>query len=223
MMNESNDIDKNPLTERYLQKAQVRIIPEVWPWRMSWVFTGGCMVKSLWESRHSMCRPVHRACAARWPGEGTGCDTIGALAEVWRTGFLPFNPYNPLPISVCMSLPCNPYNTHIHCPSRKATSLLLSKWFLSNLSPPWCLSPTPTHLLSQQEDLHSTQNTASTISLICSSFLSLPDCPSSFSTRIEFYLHWEYFHDYPPALPMMLSYMPFLMFLTHYGTHHTAL
>lgn len=28
---EFNDIDKNPLTEGYLQKAQVRIIPEVWP------------------------------------------------------------------------------------------------------------------------------------------------------------------------------------------------
>ena len=157
-----------------------------------------------------------QACVQGLCSKGTGCDTIGALAEIWRTGFLPFNPCNPLSISVC------PYNTYTHCPSRKATSLLLSKWFLSNLSPPWCLSLTPTHLLSQQVDLHSTQNTASTISLVCSSFLSLPDCHSSFSTRIEFYLHWKYFHDYPPALPMMLSYMPFLMFLTHYGTHHTA-
>lgn len=32
----------------------------------------------------------------------------------------------------------------------------------------------PHHLLSQQMDSHSTQNTASTISLVCSSFLSLP-------------------------------------------------
>lgn len=124
MMNEFNDIDKNPLTKRYLQKAQVRIIPEVWPWRMSWVFTGGCTVKSLWESRHSMCRPVYRACAARWPGEGTGCDTIGALAEIWRTGFLPFNPYNPLPISVCH------YHviliTHIHIVPQER--LLLCYW-----------------------------------------------------------------------------------------------
>lgn len=32
--------------------------------------------------------PAYRACAARWPGEGTGegtgCDTMEALAEIWR-------------------------------------------------------------------------------------------------------------------------------------------
>lgn len=84
-----------------------------------------------------------QACVQGLCSKGTGCDIIGALAEIWRTGFLPFNPYNPLSISVC------PYNTYAHCPSRKVTSLLLSKWFLSNLSPPWCLSLTPTHLLSK--------------------------------------------------------------------------
>lgn len=130
----------------------------------------------------------------------------------------------PSPFNICMSLPCNPYNTCTHCPSRKATSVLLSKWFLFKSEPSlMSFSLTPTHLLSQQMDLLCTQNTASTISLVCSSFLSLPDCHSSFSTLIEFYLHWEYFHDYPTALPMMLTYMPFLMFLTHYGTHYTAL
>lgn len=30
----------------YWQKAQVRMISEVWPWRMSWVLTGGEGVKS---------------------------------------------------------------------------------------------------------------------------------------------------------------------------------
>lgn len=172
---------------------------------------------------HSLGRPVDRACAARWLGESTGCDTMGALAEIWRTGFLPFNPYNPLSISVCHNYVI--LITHVHTVPQER--LLLCYWAngsFSNLSPPWCLFLLLPPIFSASKWTCTAHRILHlpflwSVALFC---LYL-DCHSSFSTQIEFYLHWEYFHDYPPALPMMLTYMPFLMFLTHYGTHHTAL
>lgn len=181
-------------------------MPKVWPWRMSWVFTGEGAGKTLVVSSTHSCFFyqcfMYKACATRWPGEGTGCDTMEALSEIWRIGFLPS--ILTIPFNNCVSLQCNPYNTCMHCPLGKVTSLLLSNDSFHNLGHSLVSSSsslTPTQALSQQMDLHSTRNTASTVSLICRSFLSLPDCHTSFSPEIEFYVYWEDFHDYPPPCP----------------------
>lgn len=76
------------------------------------------------------------------------------------------------PFNSCVSPRCNPYNTCMHCPSGKVASLLLSNDSFHNLGPSLvssCSSLTPTQALSQQMDLHSTQNMAFTVFPICRS------------------------------------------------------